>query len=85
MPSEKNNILKFNQYTKLENMSYIIYVDHECLVKRIEGCASNAQRSSTIKIGEHAPCRYSMSKIRRFHHIKRPFLISWERLYENVL
>ena len=85
MPSEKNNILKFNQYTKLENMSYIIYADQEYLVKRIEGCTSNAQRSSTIKIGEHAPCRYSMSKIRRFHHIKQPFLISWERLYENVL
>ena len=55
---EKNNILKFNQYTKLDKMPYIIYADLECLVKRIEGCANNPQKSSTIKIGGHIPCGY---------------------------
>ena len=29
MPSEKNNILKFNQYMKSDKMSYIIYADIE--------------------------------------------------------
>ena len=55
---EKNNILKFNQYTKLDKMPYIIYADLECLVKRIEGCANNPQKSSTIKIGGYIPCGY---------------------------
>ena len=55
---EKNNILKFNQYTKLDKMPYIIYADLECLVKTIEGCANNPQKSSTIKIGGHNPCGY---------------------------
>ena len=53
---EKNNILKFNQYTKLDKMPYIIYADLECLVKRIEGCANNPQKSSAIKIDGHVPC-----------------------------
>ena len=38
MLSEKNNILKFSQHEKLDKMPYIIYVDLECLVKRIKGC-----------------------------------------------
>ena len=46
------------------------YADLECLVKRIEGCANNPQKSSSIKIGEHIPCRYSMSIIWGFKHIK---------------
>ena len=29
MPSEKDNILKFNQYMKSDKMPYIIYADIE--------------------------------------------------------
>ena len=46
------------------------YADLECLVKRIEGSANNPQKSSLIKIGEHIPCRYSMSIIWGFKHKK---------------
>ena len=38
MPPEKNEILKFNRYMKLDRMSYIIYDDLECLIKKINGC-----------------------------------------------
>ena len=54
MPSEKN-ISKFNQYTKLRKMPYIIYADLECLVKRTEGCENNPETSSTTKVGKHTP------------------------------
>ena len=66
MPSEKNNILKFNQYAKFEKMPYIIYTDIEYLVKRIEGCTNNPQKSSIIK---HIPCGCSMSTIWGFDHM----------------
>ena len=39
MPSEKNNILEFNQYMQ----SYIIYATIESLIKRIDGWANNQQ------------------------------------------
>ena len=86
MPSEENNTLKSSQVTKLEKMPYIIYADLECLVKRIEGCANNPQKSSTIKIGEHIPCGYSMLTIWGFKHIKKKHtFVTWKKLYEKVI
>ena len=50
-PSEKDNILEFNQYTKPDKMPCIIYADIESLIKQIDGCANNP---------EHICCGYSM-------------------------
>ena len=33
------------------------------LIRKINGCVNNPENSSTTKIGEHDPCRYSMSTI----------------------
>ena len=53
MPSEKDNILEFNQHMKSDKMPYIIYAEIESLIKEIDGCANNPEKSSTTKIGEH--------------------------------
>ena len=34
------------------------------------GCANNPEISSTTKLGEHIPCRYSVSKIWWLDHIE---------------
>ena len=34
IPSEKDNILEFNQYMKSDKMPYIIYADIESLIKK---------------------------------------------------
>ena len=34
MPSEKDNILEFNQYMNSDKMPYIIYVDVDSLIKK---------------------------------------------------
>ena len=70
MPSEKDNILEFNQYMKSDKMPYIIYADIESLIRKTDGCTNNPEKSSTTKIGEHIPCGYSMSTIWGFDHIK---------------
>ena len=70
MPSEKNNILEFNQYMKLDKLPYIIYADIESLIRKIGGCANNPEKSATTKIVEHIPCAYSMSTIWGFDHIE---------------
>ena len=36
MPSEKANILEFNQYMKSDKMRYIFYADIESLIKKID-------------------------------------------------
>ena len=70
MPSEKDNILAFNQDMKSDKMPYIIYTDNESLTKKIDGCANNPGNSSKTKIGEHNPCGYWMSTIWAFDHIE---------------
>ena len=55
MSSEKDNILKFNQYMKSDEMPYIIYADIESLIEKIDECANNPENSSTATIGEHIP------------------------------
>ena len=75
MPSEKDKILEFKQYMKSHRMPYIIYADI-CyymlfiLLRKIDRCANNPEKSSTKKIGEHIPCGYSMSAILGFDHIE---------------
>ena len=44
-------------------MPYIIFADLECLVKRIERYENSPEISSTAKIGEPIPCRYSTATI----------------------
>ena len=48
---------------KSDKMTYIIYADIEYLIKKIDGCASNPEKSLTKKIGQHIPCAYSILKI----------------------
>ena len=38
MPSDDTKTLEFNQYLKSDKMPYIIYVDLESLIKRMNGC-----------------------------------------------
>ena len=41
MPSEKNKIIEFNQYMKLDKTLYTTYVDIEYLIEEREVCANN--------------------------------------------
>ena len=41
MTSEKDEILKFNQYMTSDRMPYIIYADMKSLIKKIDGVANN--------------------------------------------
>ena len=70
MPSEKDSVLKFNQYMKLDRMPYIIYADIESLIKKTDGCVNNPEISSSAKIGKNFPYEYSMSAIWSSGHIE---------------
>ena len=64
------NILELNQYMKSDKIRHIIYADMELLIKKISGYANNPENSSTIKIGEHVPCGYSILTIEGFNNIE---------------
>ena len=42
MPSEKDNILEFNQYMKSDKTRSIIYADIESLIRKIDGCVNSS-------------------------------------------
>ena len=70
MPSEKDDLLEFNQYMKSDKMPYIIYSEIESLIRKRNGCAYNPENSSSTKIGQHIPRRYLISTIWGFDLIK---------------
>ena len=60
MPEEDNKILKYNQGEKSMKVPFIIYVDLESLLEKVNACHNNPEKSSTTKINEHTPSGYSL-------------------------
>ena len=83
MLSEKDNISKFNQCMKSVKMLYITYVDIESLIKKVDERANNPEKSSTIKIGEHIPCGYSISTIWAFDHRENKHIVGKTKSFVN--
>ena len=70
MPSQKDNILQFNQHMKLDKTPYIINADLESLIKKIDGCTNNPEKSSTRKICKHILWGYTMWPVWAFDNIE---------------
>ena len=71
MPSEDTKALEFNQYQKSDKATFIIYVDLECIIEKIDKCKDNPEYSSTTDVSEHIPSFFSMSPISSFRSIKK--------------
>ena len=70
MPEEDNEILKYNQGEKSMKVPFILYVDLECLLEKINTCHNNPEKSSTTKINKHTPSGYSLFTYCSFDAIK---------------
>ena len=53
MASEKDNVLEFNQYMMSDKMLFIVYTDIESLIKKLDGCENDPEKSSIANLGEH--------------------------------
>ena len=70
MPCEDTKILEFNEYQKSGKAPFIIYVDLECLIEKVDGCKYNPENSSKTKVGQHIPLGFSMSVIPSYENRK---------------
>ena len=61
MSSEETKILKFTEYQKFDKLSFIIYVDLQSLIKKIEKFKYNFEKTVTTKVREHTSLYFSMS------------------------
>ena len=60
MPDEDNKILKYVSREKPLKVPFIIYADLECLLKKINTCMNNPEKSCTEKKSVHKPSGYSL-------------------------
>ena len=70
MSSEDAKILEFNQFWKSGKAPFIIYVDLECIIEKIEGCKNSSENSSTKKLSEDILSGFSISTISSFRSME---------------
>ena len=70
MPFENTKILESNQYQNSDKVSFVIYADLECFIKKIDGCKNNPEDSSTIKVTKHVSSGFLMYTISSFRSIE---------------
>ena len=81
LPTHIYQNLILNLHLMSVKMLHIIYADIESLIKY----KNNSEKSLTIKLAKHIPCRYSMSTIWGFDHVENKQFISQKKLYDKVL
>ena len=62
MPKENNKILEYNPGEKSLKVHFIIYVDLECILRKMSVCQVNSTKSYTEKKAKHEPSGYSRVK-----------------------
>ena len=60
MPTNDNNVSKYNQGEKSIKLPFVVYADLECLLEKMSTCYNNPEESSTTKINKHTPSGYSI-------------------------
>ena len=70
MPFEDSKILEFNQYQKSDKVSFIIYLDLECIKEKMDGCKNNPKNLSKTKVSKHISPGFSISTILSFRRIE---------------
>ena len=60
MSEEDNKILKYNHGEKSIKVPFTIYSDLESLLKKMNTCHNNPEKSSITKINKHTPSGYSL-------------------------
>ena len=62
MPEWVNKIIKHNPGEKSLKAPFTIYLDLECILKKVQSCQSNPKKSYTEKIARHEPSGWSTFK-----------------------
>ena len=63
IPNRHNNTLKYNHGEKSLKVTWVIYVDFECLLIKQQLCQNNPEESYTEKKSIHESCSYSIDLV----------------------
>ena len=60
MPEQVNKIIKHNPGEKSLKKPFAIYLDLECILKKLQSIQNNPEKSYTEKKARHEPSSWSM-------------------------
>ena len=63
LPSKDNNILKFENFHKQQQVPFVIYADFESILEKIQGCKPYDEKSYTQAYQKHTDCSYGYKVI----------------------
>ena len=66
MSDKDNKILKYISGEKSSRVPFTIYADLECLLRKINACSNNPDKSYTEKKATHKPSRYSLDVTKEY-------------------
>ena len=58
MPTKDNNILKFNNFHKQQQVPFVVYADFEAITEKVYGCMPSDDKSYTETYQKHTDCGY---------------------------
>ena len=73
MPSWAKKILKYNPGEKSLKTPYAVYIDLECILKKVQSSQNNPEKTYTEKKAIHEPSGWSMSIICSFDKKENKF------------
>ncbi|GFY58498.1 uncharacterized protein TNIN_75881 [Trichonephila inaurata madagascariensis] len=68
----ENKWLEFENFKFNLPVPYTIYAYFESLIEKINSCAPDPERSSTVPIANHIPCGYAYAVIGPDGNFKKP-------------
>ena len=68
--SEDTRILQFNQYQKPDKRQFIIYVDLQGSIEKVDGYKNNPKHLSTTKVGKHISSTFTISTTSSFKSVE---------------
>ena len=73
MLKEGENKMYFTNHHKQMKVPYVVYVDFECILRKVQGCEPSPEASFTVKTENHVPCGFSYTAVRSDGKIYGPF------------
>ena len=64
MPKQGENNMTFKNFYKQVKVSYVVYADIGCVLKKIKTCEPDNKQSFTLKTEKHEPCGFSFVVVR---------------------
>ena len=78
MPEQVNKTIKYNPGEKSLKVSFSIYLDLECILKKVQSCQNNPEKSYAEKKARHEPSGWSMFIGCSFDKKKKNLIITEE-------